>query len=143
MKPISFVILGTVTSLCLAGCAANQSSPAKPHTTSRSAGGVNILSVDLTRDKDGWSVHGLVQRTPGYQNSPFRHLDVEVINAAGDLLSRQPINFFPNPIFFSSVGPGRAAYSVRLAQAPPLDSTVRVVVDCVSLSNCPLARIGS
>ena len=142
MKTIHPIIAGIIFVLCLGGCATRKPLPPRLHTESKSGGGVKILSVGLLHDNDGLLVHGRVERTLGYSDSPFRHLDLQVIGPAGELLSRGGIRFFPNPIPFSRFGPGRSSYTASLNEIPPPGSTIRVKVDCVALTKCPLASAG-
>jgi hypothetical protein len=137
----SFItVLGlSVLAASVCGCVATKPLPPGLHTESKSAGGVKVLGVGLVHDNAGLLVHGRVERMLGYPDSPFRHLDLEVIGPAGELLSRRAIRFFPNPIPFSRFGPGRSTYTARLNEIPLSGSTIRVMVDCTLLSKCPLA----
>ena len=142
MKTIHPIITGLFVVLFLGGCVTRKPLPGGLQTESKSGGGVKILSVGLLPDDDGLLVHGRVERTLGYSDSPFRHLDLQVIGPAGELLSRCGIRFFPNPIPFSRFGPGRSTYTARLKEMPPAGSTIRITVDGVALSKCPLASMG-
>ncbi len=87
MKTIIPIIAGTFIILFLGGCITSKPLPPGLHTESKSGGGVRVLSVGLLQDDAGLLVHGTVQRTMNYFNSPFRHLDLEVIGPAGELRS--------------------------------------------------------
>jgi hypothetical protein len=142
MKPIHLSIIGVFAALYASGCATSKPLPPGLHTESKSGGGVKVLSVGLLHDDTGLLVHGSVERTPGYSNSPFRHLDVEVIGPTGQLSSQQTITFSPNPIPHSRFGSRRASYTARLKEIPPPGSTIRVAVDSVSISKCQLPKTG-
>ncbi len=142
MKPTHLTIIGVIVALYASGCATYKPLPPGLHTESKSAGGVKVLSVGLLHDESGLLVHGAVERMPGYFNSPFRHLDLEVIGPSGAMLSQRAINFFPNPIHHSRFGSDRASYTARLKEIPPSGSTIRVVVDSVSISKCKLPKAG-
>lgn len=142
MKPIHLTIIGVIVALYASGCATSKPLPPGLHTESKSGGSVKILNVGLLHDDSGLLVHGAVEKTPGYFNTPFRHLDLEVVGPAGALLAQQAIRFFPNPIPHSRFGPSRASYTARLNEVPPPGSTIRVAVDSVSISQCKLPKAG-
>jgi len=122
--------------LITSGCITNKPLPPSLHTKARSAGGIKVLSVDPLHDNAGLLVHGRVERMLGYPDSPYRHLDLEVVGSTGNILSHQAIDFFPNPIPFSRFGPGRSSYTARLQDIPPPGSTILVAVDCARRADC-------
>jgi hypothetical protein len=138
MKKAIFPIIGCVLGLVSGGCVTQQPLPLGIRTESHSAGGVKIVGVNLFEDKNELLIHGIVQSDLGYYGSIFRHLDVAVYGPSGELLVAQPIGFFPNPIPASRVGSGRSSFAVRFTQTIPPNSTVSVVVDCVSISKCKM-----
>ncbi len=142
MKTIYLTAIGIFVAFFANGCATSKPLPPGLHTEAKSGGGVKIVSVGLLHDDAGLLVHGSVEGQLGYFNSPFRHLDLEVLGTSGKLLSQQAIKFFPNPIRHSRFGPTRSSYSARLTEIPPPGSTIRVAVDSVSISQCTLPKIG-
>lgn len=133
------LMLVTLVSLVAGTGCATTPPPPGVRTEKTSASGVEVRSVYLLPEDSGVLVHGTVTRTTGYSSSPFRHLDVEVRGAAGELVSQNAVKFFPNPIRHSRFGSTSSSYSLRLVATPAPGSIVRVSVHPIALSECQLA----
>ena len=82
----SFGLVLIAASIAMTGCASTQSSALGLHTKAHSAGGVQVQAVQLAKTSDGLLVSGSVGRLVGYGNSPYHHLDVEIVAASGAVL---------------------------------------------------------
>jgi hypothetical protein len=140
MKKLNASIFSCVLALIASGCITNKPLPPGLRTDAKSSGGLKIVNVGLTCDDAGLLVYGTVERTIGYSGTSFHHLDLEVDGPAGEVLSRQAMNFFPNPVLYSRFSPGRSAYTARLHELPPSGSKIIVTVHDVTLSQCPLTH---
>lgn len=140
MKTFCASIISGFFVLIVSGCVTNQPLPPGVHTEAKSSGGVKVLSVGLLPDEGGLLIHGMVERQIGYAGSSDYHLDLKVIGPAGNVVSHQAINFFPNPIPFSRFSPGRSSYTARLQEIPSPGSTILVAVDCFRCSDCKLVN---
>ena len=118
------------------GCASTQTPSSNLRVERHSGGGVQVQSVYLAQTDKGLRISGSVGRMVGYNNSPRRHLDVEIIAADGAVLSRVAANFNPNPIRRSRHSRTHSNYTVTLPKIPPAGSVVRVAVHADSLSHC-------
>lgn len=105
-------------------------------TGRKSAGSVQVQSVHLEPHSGGLRVSGTVGRTIGYNSSPLRHLDVEVIGADGRAITRKAVRFSPNPIRHHPRFRTSSAYAMTLPQVPRSGSVVSVAVHATSISNC-------
>lgn len=117
------------------GCA---TPPAHPglRTTVRSGSGIRITSVRVSDTSKGLMVFGTVGSTMGYFQSSRRHLDIEVLAPDGQLSSRTPTKFFPNPIRHSRFGRPHSSFSITLSEPPAKGSTVLVAVHATSIADC-------
>ena len=141
MKPTnilgaSFGLVLVAASIAMTGCASTESAALGLHTEAHSAGGVQVQAVQLAKTSDGLLVSGSVGRLVGYGNSPYRHLDVEVVAASGTVLTRKATSFSPNPIRHSPRVRTHSNYAVTFPELPPTGSVVRVTVHPTLLSDC-------
>jgi hypothetical protein len=136
MKNLIIIFLGGMLTGLVSGCATNPTAPTGLHAKAQSTGGVKVLSAGLQADEHSLLVHGTVERELGYYGTPFRHLDVLVRGPGGERLAEIPVKFFPNPIPFSRFSPGRAIYTLRLAEISPAGSTILVAVDGTGINDC-------
>src|SRR5688572_5596434 len=109
----SFGLVLIAASVTMTGCASTQSSALGLHTEAHSTGGVQVQAVQLAKTSDGLLVSGSVGRLVGYGNSPYRHLDVEIVAASGTVLTHKATNFSPNPIRHSPRVRSHSNYAVK------------------------------
>ncbi len=132
----SFGLVLIAASIAMTGCASTQSSALGLHTKAHSAGGVQVQAVQLAKTSDGLLVSGSVGRLVGYGNSPYHHLDVEIVAASGAVLAHKATSFSPNPIRHSPRVRSHSKYAVKFPELPPTGSVVRVTVHPTLLSAC-------
>lgn len=133
--PKGFAVALALTVTVVTGCASTTIPSSGLRTERKSAGGVQVQSVQLENTARGLRISGTVGRAMSYGGSPRRHLDVETICADGMVITRA-VTFYPNPIRHSPRSRTRSAYAVTLPQVPPPGSVVRVAVHATSLSDC-------
>jgi hypothetical protein len=105
-------------------------------TDRKSAGGVEVKSVNLATTKSGLRVSGKVGCMIGYGSSRRRHLDVKVIGANGAVLAHVATSFSPNPIQHNPRFRSGSAYGVTVPLVPPPGSVVHVAVHETLLADC-------
>lgn len=134
-KTISLTTM-VIVAISAIGCSSIKPFPHGLRTEAHSAGGVQVLAVNLEKSDFRLVVFGSVGRLVGYGSSPYRHLDVEIVAANGAVLARQVTNFSPNPIRHSPRVRSHSNYAVTFPELPPTGSVVRVTVHSTLLSDC-------
>ena len=94
-----------------------------------SGDGLKVVSVECRKDPVGLRVHGRVETQANYLNSPFHFLEVQLVDAHGEILDAHQVAFYPNPIVKTDRNPGRATYCVQFTNYPPVGGLVVVSVD--------------